>query len=58
MVFKMTQLIKNATIENLEKAMNEIDKIHELEKRYILELKQWLDDECVERNETLVHYGI
>ncbi len=58
MVFKMTQLIKNATIENLEKAMNEIDKLHKLEKRYILELKQWLDDECVERNETRVHYGI
>jgi hypothetical protein len=34
MVFKMTQLIKNATIENLEKAMNELDRICQPEKRH------------------------
>jgi len=48
MIFKMTQLIKNTTIENLEKAMTEHNKICQPEKRHLHVLKQWLDDESVE----------
>ena len=58
MVFKTTHLIKNATIQNLERAMSELDKIRQPEQRHLHELKQWLDNESSERNETLVHYGI
>jgi len=58
MVFKTTHLIKNATIQNLERAMSELDKIRQPEQRHLHELKRWLDNESSERNETLVHYGI
>ena len=58
MVFKTTHLIKNATIQNLERAMSELDKIRQPEQRHLHELKQWLDNESSEQNETLVHYGI
>jgi hypothetical protein len=38
--------------------MTELNKICQPEKRHLHVLKQWLDDESVEWNETLVLYGI
>jgi hypothetical protein len=58
MIFKMTHLIKNATIQNLERVMSKLDKKCQPEKRHLRELKQWLDNESSEQNKTFVHYGI